>query len=145
MIHNAFNILANEGFLRDQGILSLESVQEFYKIIQQEPRNATMRVTNLLDFCNQPGFNEPDYLPVITLTTKSSTTGKVQGHAVVLCDYGRYENSLVLATIDSGSENGETMIECPIVAENGQHKLVIGGKVDQWCLGSENCYVFYFN
>ena len=52
---NVFNFLGNRGFLRDQGILNLESVQEFYIIIEEEPINATKRVTNLLDFCNQYG------------------------------------------------------------------------------------------
>ena len=125
--------------------MSLESVQEFYNKIGEEPINASMRESNLLDFCNQPGFNELDHLPVITLTKTSSTTGNVQGHAVVLCDYGRYEDALVLTTIDSASESGETLVQCPIVVENGQQKFKTSGSVDEWCLGSEKCYVFYFN
>ena len=104
-----------------------------------------MRVTNLLDFCNQSGYNDLDHLPVITLTKISSKTGNRQGHAVVLDSYDRDEDTLVLTTIDSASETGETLIVCPILIRNGQQKLVIRGEVDQWCLGSDKCYVFYFN
>ena len=142
---NAFNVLGNEGFLRDQGILNLESVQEFYKTIQQDPVPASVKVENLLAFCDQPGYNEPDFLPVINLTEIDSKTGKSQGHAVVLCDYHRYEDELVLTAIDSALEDGERGIQCPILTRNGQQKLAIGGKVDQWCLGSDNCYFIYFN
>ena len=144
-MRNAFNILANDGFLRSQGILSLESVQEFYKTIKEEPKNATMRVANLLDFCNQPGFNEPDHLPVITLTKTDSRTGEVQAHAVVLSDYTRYEDALVLTTIDSASQAGETMIECPISEEHEEQKLKTDESEDKWCLGSEMCYYLFFN
>ena len=103
-------------------------------------------MTNLLDFCNQYGPYELPYKPVITLTKKSSRTGETQGHAVVLDKYVDDENFLTLMTIDSLSKTGETVITCPILKmTNGQQKLIIGGEVDQWCLGSENCYVFYFN
>ena len=102
-----------------------------------------MKVTNLLDFCNQSGFNDLDYIPVITLI--STETGEVQGHAVVLDSYTRYKDSLVITTIDSASENDETLLECPITVTNGQEKLVIGGESGQLCLGSDKCYVFYFN
>ena len=124
--------------------MTLESIQEFYRIIDEKP-NATMRVTNLLDFCNQSGYNDLDHLPVITLTKISSETGNRQGHAVVLESYDRDEDTLVLTTIDSASETGETLIVCPILIRNGRKKLTIGGEMDQLCLGSENCYIFYFN
>ena len=140
-----FNVLCNEGFLRGQGILTLESVQEFYKAIEQDAVPASMKVMNLLDFCDQLGFNEPDYLPVITLTNTNSETGKSEGHAVVLSDYDRYEDELILSTIDSAAEDGQTFIRCPIMTRNGQQKLVIGGKFDQWCLGSDKCYFICFN
>ena len=104
-----------------------------------------MKVANLLDFCNQSGFNDLEYTPVITLTKTSSRTGKSDHHAVVLNDYSRYDEALTMTTIDSASEDGETMVDCPILTENGRQKLEIGGKVDQWCLGSDLCYVFYFN
>ena len=143
IIRNAFNVLANKGFLRDQGILSLESVQKFYKIIEEEPKSATLRVANVLDFCNQFGHHELDYQPVITLTRKNFLTGHVQGHAVVLFDYRRREDSVVMTAIDSLSETGKTFIECPIVHDDGKQRLKIRGSEDEWCLGSEICYVFY--
>ena len=104
-----------------------------------------MKVANLLDFCNQSGFNDLDYIPVITLTYVSSKTGKSDYHAVVQSQYFGYDEALVLTTIDSLAEDGETLVDCPILVENGRQKLQIGGKTDQWCLGSETCYVFYFN
>ena len=61
-----FNVLANQGFLRDQGILSLESVQEFYRSIIAKPEPASMRMIHLLDLCSQFGYQEVDYQPVIT-------------------------------------------------------------------------------
>ena len=104
-----------------------------------------MKVTNLLDFCNQPGYNELEYQPVITLMKTDSQTDNVQSKAVVVDSYSRYEDSLVISTIDSASETGETLIECKITVRSGQQKLMIGGKVDQWCLGSDKCYVLYFS
>ena len=145
MTRNVFNVLGNGGFLRDQGILTLESVQEFYKIMGEEPRDATKIVSNLLDFCSQPGYRELPHKPVITLTNTSSTTGVTRGHAVVLDKYDRDEDVLVLTTIDSLSETGQTFVVCPILTRNRQQKLVIRGEMDQWCLGSDKCYVFYFN
>ena len=145
VIKNVFNVLGNAGFFRDQGILSLGSVQNFYEKIEEEPRNATQRVSNLLDFCDQPGHHELPHKPVITLTHTSSTTGVTQGHAVVLDKYDRDEDCLVLTTIDSNTESGQTIVLCPILIRNGCQKLVTRGETDKWCLGSDKCYVFYFN
>ena len=133
-MRNVFNVLANEGFLRGQGILSLESVQEFYKTIEEAPEDATMRMKNLLDFCNQTGYHELSSKPVITLTKTISRTGETKGHAVVLDNYNRGEDFLLLRTIDSLSKTGRTNINC-----------LTGRELDQWCLASDNCYVFYFN
>ena len=124
--------------------MSLESVQEFYKSIGEEPKNASLRVTQLLAFCNQTGFHKLDYQPVITLIKKSSKTGEVDGHAVVLHSYDRNEEVLTLTTVDSLSPTGYTYIYCSIVTENGRPELVIGAFEDQWCLGSKQCYVMYF-
>ena len=145
MTKNVFNVLGNGGFLREQGILSLESVQEFYKIIKQEPEDATMSVTNLLYFCYKSGYHDLPHKPVITLTNTSSRTGETNGHAVVLDKYDRDEDCLVLTCIDSASETGQKFVVCPILIRYGQQKLVVRGEVDQWCLGSDKCYVFYFN
>ena len=128
---NLFNVLANQGFMRDQGILSLESVQLFYELIGEEPQNSSMRKTHLLTFCNQIGYHELDYQPVITLIKISSRTGEVDGHAVVLHSFTRGEDYLVLLTIDSASTTGYTYVYCSIVTENGRPELVIGAFEDQ--------------
>ena len=145
IVKNVFNVLANQGFLRDQGILSLDTVQQFYKIIEQQPNYATMRMTNLLVFCYQPGFHELDYQPLITLIRISSRTGRVDGHAVVLHSYNRGENYLVLLVIDSASSTGYTYVHCSIVTDNGRPELVEDDSRDRFCLGSRNGYVMYFN
>ena len=142
---NLFNVLVNQGFLRDQGILSLETVQELYKIIQEEPKPATVRVTHLLTFCYQTGYHELDYQPVITLIRISSRTGRVDGHAVVLHSYDRDDDILVLTTIDSASPTGYTYVYWSIITENGRPDLVIGEFKDRLCLGSKQCYVMYLN
>ena len=142
---NLFNVLVNGGFLRDQGILSLETVQEFYEIIEENPKTASMRKTHLLTFCNRPGYHELDYQPVITLVKISSRTGRVDGHAVVLQSYDRDDNILVLTTIDSASPNGYTTVSCSIVTKNGRPDLVVGEYEDQLCLGSTQCYVIFLN
>ena len=140
---NLFNVLTNQGFLRDQGILSMESVQLFYGLIGEEPRNAIMGMTHLLTFCNQSGYHEVDYQPVIRLIRISSITGRIDGHAVVLHSYDRDDDILVLTTIDSASPTGYTCVYCSIVTENGRPDLVIGEFKDQLCLGSTQCYVMY--
>ena len=104
-----------------------------------------MRVANLLDFCHQSGYHDLPHKPVITLTNTSSRTGETNGHAVVLDKYDRDKDCLVLTCIDSASETGQTFIVCPILIRYGQQELAIRGEVDQWCLGSDKCYVFYFN
>ena len=74
-----------------------------------------------------------------------SDTGEKYFHSVVLHSYSRDENYLTLWTIDTLSEDGETVIECPILTENGRKKLKLGGKTDKWCLGSDLCYALYLN
>ena len=115
----------------------------FYKIINEEPKIASMRMTHLLTFCIKPGYHELDYQPVITLIKISSITGQVQGHAVVLHSYDRDEDILVLTTIDSASPTGYTYVYCSIVTDNGRPELVVGEFKDQLCLGSTQCYVLY--
>ena len=143
---NVFNVLAHGGFLRDQGILSLESVQLFYKLINRELTNASMITSNLLDFCDQYGEHELSYQPVIRLTIISSSTGESQGHAIVLHSYNRTDDFLILSTIDSASPSGYTSVVCPILTENGQQRLLTGpNEFDKMCLASEKCYYIHFN
>ena len=143
-VSNAFNILANEGFLRDQqGVQTLEVVNEFYKIIEQELKRATLKVSNLLSFCGKISDHEVEPKPVITLT--KTENGETFGHAVVLKSYDRSEDYLDLITIDSLSATGETSVECPISSDGDNEILALGEFPDQWCLASEKCYYFHFN
>ena len=102
-------------------------------------------MTDLLIFCYKPGYHVLDYQPVITLIKKSSRTGQVDGHAVVVHSYDRDDDVLILTTIDSASSTGYTYVYCSIVTENGRPELVIGDLEDQLCLGSKQCYLMYFN
>ena len=80
MNHNAFNILVNEGFLRDQqGVQTLEVVQEFYKIVNEKPRKATRVKKDLIDFCGKYTLL---YHAVITLLYHDSNTNVKSFHAV---------------------------------------------------------------
>ena len=83
-VHNAFNVLTNEGFLRDQqGVQSLEVVQEFYKIIKEKPRRATQVAKDLESLCGSiPGKFTLDYQAVITLVYEDSNTNEKYYHAV---------------------------------------------------------------
>ena len=120
--------------------MTLESVQEFYKIIKQEPKRATRITTNLLEVCNRIGFHELDHQPVITLT--KTKNGQVSYHAVVVESFDRSEDYLELKTIDSLSKTGKTSVECSIF--DGE-VLAIGEFPDQWCLASEKCHYLKLN
>ena len=77
---NAFNILVNEGFLRDQqGVQTLEFVQKFYEIIKDKPRRATMVKKELSDFCGKYTLL---YHAVIALLYHDSKTNDTTFHAV---------------------------------------------------------------
>ena len=130
MTTNVFNVLGHGGFLRDQGILCLESVQMFYKKIEQEPSPASMIITNLLDICDEPGYHELYYQPVIRLT----------GHAVVVHSYTRGGDYLVLLTIDSASPTGYRFVFCSIQ----QQRLQIRQFQNLLCLASDKCYLICF-
>ena len=146
MIRNVFNVLGNHGFLRDQGVLTLEVVQQFYRLIREKPKPASVKVSNLLEFCPPTSdICELDDQPVITLMKKYSDTESKDFHVVVLNSYSRDKNYLTLWTTDTLSEYGETVLECSILTESGRKQLELGGKTNQWCLGSENCYALYLN
>ena len=130
MLKNVFNVLGNEGFLRDQGVLTLESVRVFYQKIEQQSVPASIRTQNLLDFCSESGYHEPAYQPVIGL----------DGHAVVLHSYTRGDDYLVLLTIDSASPTGYRFVFCRIL----QQRLLIGQYLDLLCLASDKCYLICF-
>ena len=80
LLRNAFNVLSNEGFLRDkQGVLTLEVVQIFYRIINEQPRNATLVVEDLNNFRGKHTLSPK---PVITLVKEDSETKEAYFHAV---------------------------------------------------------------
>ena len=135
MLKNVFNVLGNEGFLRDQGVLTLESVRVFYQKIEQQPVPASIRTPNLLDFCSESGYHEPAYQPVIGL----------DGHAVVLHSYTRGEDYLVMLTIDSASETGYTFVFCGIATTYGHQRLLLGQYLNLLRVTSEKCYFVHFN
>ena len=146
VIRNVFNVLGNHGFLRDQGVLTLETVQEFYRLIREKPKPASMKVSKLLDFC-PPSVEicELDNQPVITLMKTSSISGQVSSKSVVLKSYDKSEDFLDLTTDDPLSETGETYVECSIFDGDKQKTLAIGELPDQWSLGSKLCYFLTFS
>ena len=82
-VHNALNILVNEGFLRNQqGAQSLEAVQKFYNIIKQPMRKATMHFEDLnsKDYCPD-GKSILEIQAVIVLFQEDSKTNEVFFHA----------------------------------------------------------------
>ena len=81
-IHNTFNVLVNEGFLRDQqGVQSLEVVQKFYEITKLTPRNAKKVEKDILDLC-PTGSCVHSNQAVITCVEIDSTTKAPYYHAV---------------------------------------------------------------
>ena len=88
-VNNAFNILINEGFLRDQqGVQTLEVVQKFYEIINESMRKATVVVKDLNTFCPS-GKWTLDYQAVVILVYEDSQSNEKGYHAVrvfISCD-----------------------------------------------------------
>ena len=86
VVENAFNLLVNEGFLREQqGVHTLEVVQKFHEIINEPIGRATMAKKDLMDFC---GRHFLPYYGVITLVKIDSTTNDKNFHAVRLSNFG---------------------------------------------------------
>ena len=50
-VFNAFEVLTNDGFLHDQGVLTLEAVQKFYQEILEEPQEVTLVKEKFIDRC----------------------------------------------------------------------------------------------
>ena len=81
-VQNAFKTLINEGFLRDkQGVHSLEVVQEFYKIIKEEPRKSKVQRIDLNKLCQPEDFT-PDYQAIVLLIKENSQTSDISIHIV---------------------------------------------------------------
>ena len=143
IVENAFNVLANNGFLRDQGILTLESVQQFYAAIGQDPKRATLMTPNLLDVCCELGSHELVHRPVITL--RKIIDGQDSFHAVAVKSYERNEEYLDPKTIDSLSKTDETQVECQTLGDGETELIELSDFPDQWCLAAQKCYYFQLN
>ena len=157
VVENAFNVLVNEGFLREQqGVHTLEVVQKFHEIINEPIGRATMAKKDLMDFC---GRHFLPYYGVITLVKIDSTTNDKNFHAVRLSNFRSFflqsvdirytvalketdfiSNELILTTIDSGAPTGRTVVKVPL-SKKGE--LQLGAKGDQWCLGNRYCYFLF--
>ena len=80
-LHNAFNSLVTEDFLREQqGVQTLEVVQKLYRIIKEKPR-ATRVAKDLESLC-PPGEFTLLYQAVITFDYEDSHTKEKCHHAV---------------------------------------------------------------
>ena len=81
-VQNAFKTLINEGFLSDkQGVHSLEAVQEFYRIIKEEPKKSKVQRIDLNKLCRSEDFT-PDYQAVVLLIKEDSQTSDISIHIV---------------------------------------------------------------
>ena len=80
--HNAFNVLVNEGFLRNQqGVHTLEIVQKFYLTINRVPGRAVKVEKDILDVCPSGLYVLPNQA-VITCVRINSVTKEKCYHAV---------------------------------------------------------------
>ena len=69
-VPNAFKTLENKGFLRNEGLNTLEAVQMFYKAICEEPMKPKCEEIDLLEFCKTDPSSYGDYQPVVTIQLK---------------------------------------------------------------------------
>ena len=80
-VHNAFNVLVNEGFLRDQqGIHTLEIVQKLHGIIKEKPREASFEEVNLETFSPRGVYTFHDQAVITLVYEDSSTNENGNGH-----------------------------------------------------------------
>ena len=85
-IYNTFNVLANQGFLRDQqGIQTLEVVQRFYEITKLKPIKAKKVELDILDVC-PTGHCVHSNQAVITCVKIDSSANVPYYHAVMVSE-----------------------------------------------------------
>ena len=81
-VHNAFNILTNRGFLREEeSINTLEAVRMFYEKIGENSRKPTLMNQDVLEFCPM-GNSVAEFQAVITLVKKVSDNEELLYHVV---------------------------------------------------------------
>ena len=109
-VDNFFKILINKGFLRDEGICTLEAIQKFYTLIEENPRTSGYKVNldSLLDFCPPGQSSGKEYNPVVIIKPTNIPHGN---HAVALKEYSNDGKSLTLTLLDSAAQGGETVIQ----------------------------------
>ena len=80
-IHNTFNVLVNEGFLRNQqGFATLEVVHKFYEITKLTPIKVKKAEIDILDLCPRGPCVHTNQA-VITCVQIDSTTNASNYHA----------------------------------------------------------------
>ena len=139
-VFDAFQILVNDGFLHDQGVLTLEAVQLFYELILEEPERAVLIEEKLVDFCRSKKY---EIQPVVTLMVENKKENSKYYHAVSLKNA-----SHGFSLVDSRPNMGEIKLPLSEVA-----KLETGVPFDvydteageEWSLGDEMCYYIVFN
>ena len=154
-VYNAFEILVNDGFLHDQGVLTLEAVQKFYEEIFEYPEEATLIEADLLEFCHS---EKSQFRPVVTLMLKDLVENEKYYHAVTLKSFELDSKFLKAKLIDSRAENGEVDVNFPLTDDVSgpeiklNEKLIISNssiEKEEWYLGEsegdEMCYYIEFN
>ena len=143
-VFNAFQVLTNDGFLHDQGVLTLEAVQKFYEEILKKPKEATLKEERFIDLCRSM---KQRVHPVVTLKLKKSKENEEYYHAVTLHNSVVERSMLKITLSDSRPKMGEKTIRVPISElpnfESGKNSVVMGW--EEWCLGDEMCYYLVFN
>ena len=144
-VYNAFEILMNDGFLHDQGVLTLEAVQKFYQEILEEPKEATMAKEKFIDLCRSM---ESGVHPVVALKLQTLNESQEYYHAVTLRDSKMSWNNFVTITLsDSRRHTGQTTMRIPDSElsnfESGENSVVMNDD-EEWCLGDEMCYFLEF-
>ena len=139
-VFGAFEVLVNEGFLHDQGVLTLEAVQMFYELILEEPERAIMIEEKLVDFCQS---NSDENQPVVILMVKSLNESREYYHAVTM-----KRASIGYILTDSRPNMGEISFPLSEVAkfETGETFDIFDTKAEEeWSLGDQICYYIQFN
>ena len=147
-MYNAFQVLVNDGFLHDQGILTLEAVQKFYDQILERPRGAWLKEEKFLDFCLS---DNDEVQPVVTLSLKNSDEEQNNYHAVTL-KHAVFKDPILKTTfIDSRSQIGEVDMYLSLSTDRSNlkptEKFAIFDTriIEDWWLGDDMCYYLEFN
>ena len=148
VFYNAFNVLANEGFLRDdQGILTLESIQTFYESINQKPKRATLETPDLHDICNKFGFHKLCPQPVISVVQRreeydenDQIEWKHYYHNFAVKFFDKAEDCFELITAD------DEKLECQMCPKDSNGEILWDQmSPEEWYLEDRKCYYFLLN